>query len=120
MATSRREFFTEVGGIGLGGMLLAAANLKADEEKPQAKPPSSMVFETVFTEGLAQLSYLIGDKATGQRRRHRPPPRRGGVRRTGPQAQADDHPLRWRRTSTPTSCPAAANWPTAPARRRST
>lgn len=66
MATTRREFFTEVGGIGLGGVLLAAADLNADDAKPQAKPPSSMVFETVFTEGLAQLSYLIGDKATGR------------------------------------------------------
>lgn len=27
---------------------------------------SSMVFETVFTEGLAHLSYLVGDKATGK------------------------------------------------------
>lgn len=31
-----------------------------------AKPTSSMVFETVFTEGVAHLSYLIGDKATGK------------------------------------------------------
>lgn len=65
MATSRREFFTEVGGIGLGGMFLAA-NLEAADAKPQAKPPATMVFETVFTEGLAHLSYLIGDKATGR------------------------------------------------------
>ena len=71
MATTRREFFTEVGGIGLGGVLLAAADLDADDTKPQAKPPSSMVFETVFTEGLAQLSYLIGDKATGLSRAER-------------------------------------------------
>ncbi|MEO2091254.1 MAG: MBL fold metallo-hydrolase, partial [Gemmataceae bacterium] len=27
---------------------------------------STMVFETVFTEGVAHLSYLIGDKATGK------------------------------------------------------
>lgn len=30
------------------------------------KPTSTMVIETVFTEGIAQLSYLIGDKATGK------------------------------------------------------
>lgn len=30
------------------------------------KPTSTMVIETVFTEGVAQLSYLIGDKATGK------------------------------------------------------
>ena len=65
MTTSRRDFFTEVGGIGLGGLILAA-NLKADDTKPKAKPPASMVFETVFTEGVAHLSYLIGDKATGR------------------------------------------------------
>ena len=65
MGTSRREFITEVGGISLGGMLLAA-NLNAEDSKPASKPPSSMVFETVFTEGLAHLSYLIGDKATGR------------------------------------------------------
>ena len=29
-------------------------------------PNSTMVFETVFTEGVAHLSYLIGDKATGK------------------------------------------------------
>ena len=27
---------------------------------------STMVIETVFTEGVAHLSYLIGDKATGK------------------------------------------------------
>ncbi len=66
MAASRREFFTEVGGIGLGGMLLAGAYIHADDTKPAAKPPASMVFETVFTDGIAQLSYLVGDKATGR------------------------------------------------------
>ncbi len=66
MSKSRRKFLTEVSGVGLGGMVLTAANLTAGDEKPQAKPSASMVFETVFTEGLAQLSYLIGDKATGR------------------------------------------------------
>ena len=45
-------------------MLLA--NLNADDTKPKAKPPATMIFETVFTEGVAHLSYLIGDKATGR------------------------------------------------------
>jgi len=27
---------------------------------------STMVIETVFTEGVAHLSYLIGDRATGK------------------------------------------------------
>ncbi|MDP1663481.1 MAG: rhodanese-like domain-containing protein [Phycisphaerales bacterium] len=30
------------------------------------KPSASMVTETVFTEGVAHLSYLVGDKATGR------------------------------------------------------
>ena len=29
-------------------------------------PSSTMVIETIFTEGIAQLSYLVGDKATGK------------------------------------------------------
>jgi hydroxyacylglutathione hydrolase len=29
-------------------------------------PKSSLVVETVFTEGVAHLSYLVGDKATGR------------------------------------------------------
>jgi hydroxyacylglutathione hydrolase len=30
------------------------------------KPSSTMVIKTVFTEGIAQLSYIVGDKATGK------------------------------------------------------
>lgn len=66
MATSRREFITEVGGIGMGGVLMATGALGGAGNQPQAAPPSSMIFETVLTEGVAQLSYLIGDKATGK------------------------------------------------------
>jgi hypothetical protein len=33
---------------------------------PPAAPPASMIFETVMTEGVSELSYLIGDKATGK------------------------------------------------------
>ena len=49
----------------MGSLFLAGGILKADETKPKA-PPASMVFETVLTEGVAELSYLIGDKATGK------------------------------------------------------
>ena len=65
MATSRRDFFTELGGIGMGGVLLAA-NADAVDTTPHPKPPASMIFETVFTEGVAHISYLIGDKSTGR------------------------------------------------------
>ena len=66
MATSRREFLTGVGGIGMGGVLMATGTLGAADSNPQAAPPASMIFETVLTEGVAELSYLIGDKATGK------------------------------------------------------
>lgn len=49
----------------MGSLSLAGGTLKADETKPQA-PPASMVFETILTEGVAELSYLIGDKGTGK------------------------------------------------------
>jgi len=64
MGNSRREFLNEAGTIGMGSLFLAGGILKADETQPKA-PPASMVFETVLTEGVAELSYLIGDKATG-------------------------------------------------------
>ncbi len=65
MVTSRRDFLTEASAIGMGSYFLAGGILKADEATPQA-PPASMVFETILTEGVAELSYLIGDKATGK------------------------------------------------------
>jgi len=65
MGNSRREFLTDAGTIGMGSLFLAGGILKANETKPKA-PPASMVFETVLTEGVAELSYLIGDKATGK------------------------------------------------------
>ncbi len=72
MTTSRRAFLTSTAGV--GGLLLAHENfsvaLGAAElprpPKKKSKPAASMIFETVFTEGVAHLSYLIGDKATGK------------------------------------------------------
>lgn len=51
--------------MGMKSLSLAGSALKANENKPQA-PPASMVFETILTEGVAELSYLIGDKGTGK------------------------------------------------------
>ena len=68
MTASRRNFLTAAAGVGLGGFLpgsLRALGAEPDGATKQ-KPSASMVVETVFTEGLAQLSYLIGDKATGK------------------------------------------------------
>ena len=50
----------------MGSVLMTTENLGAADTKPQAAPPASMIFETVLTEGVAELSYLIGDKATGK------------------------------------------------------
>ena len=71
MGTSRRDFIAGVAGLGVAGCL--PNNLLADDAQPaggvgtdKPKPSMSMVVETVFTEGVAQLSYLIGDKASGK------------------------------------------------------
>ncbi len=71
MASSRREFIAGVGGLGLVGLLtqdelVAEERRRDDASKQKGMPTMSMVIETVLTEGLAQLSYLIGDKATGK------------------------------------------------------
>ena len=65
MHTSRRDFLTQAGAFGLGSLVLANETLHANDTKPQA-PPASMIFETILTEGVAELSYLIGDKGTGK------------------------------------------------------
>ena len=72
MASSRREFLAGVSGVGGVGLLpspsgLAAENRKSDSTSEQhAKQTTSMVVEAVLTDGLAQFSYLIGDKATSK------------------------------------------------------
>lgn len=66
MSKSRRQFITEAGSYGIGGALIASGVLAADEQESPSAPPASMIFETILTEGVAQLSYLIGDKATGK------------------------------------------------------
>ena len=69
MTASRRNFLTAAAGVGLGGILsdsFRALGAEPDGATTKQKPSATMVFETVFTEGLAQLSYLIGDKATGK------------------------------------------------------
>ena len=72
MTTSRRNFLAGFTGLGVAGLLpdnAPAADRKdggGAGDEPKNKPTMSMVVETVFTEGLAQLSYLIGDRATGR------------------------------------------------------
>jgi hydroxyacylglutathione hydrolase len=67
---SRRSFLqgAAVAG-GLGGLLLARlANQLSFSEPgtPALAPSDAVVFETVRTDGLAHLSYLIGDPSSGQ------------------------------------------------------
>ncbi len=71
MTTSRRGFLAGAATLGVGGAL--SRGLLADDRNDggagipkKGKPSSSMVFETVFTDGIAQMSYLIGDKSSGK------------------------------------------------------
>jgi hydroxyacylglutathione hydrolase len=63
---SRRSFTRYVVGAGLGGLVLANRHW-FHEPGPAAPPsPEGVVFETVRTDGLAHLSYLIGDRSSGR------------------------------------------------------
>jgi hydroxyacylglutathione hydrolase len=66
---SRRRLLQGAVGAGLGGLLLAklACQRGVPEPGTPARPFSdAVVFETVRTDGLAHLSYLIGDRSRGQ------------------------------------------------------
>lgn len=65
MFASRRDFLGQASAIGFGTFCISHHQLQAADAK-QAAPPASMIFETIFTEGVAELSYLIGDKGTGK------------------------------------------------------
>ena len=70
----RRAFLTGVGAVGFGGLLaglpegLSAGDDKKGGKGPAAgsRPANGLIFERVFTDGLAHLSYLIGDRNTGR------------------------------------------------------
>ena len=65
---SRRRALQGVVGCSLGALLLAKlANLRSSAG-PGAPAPAlsdAAVFETVRTDGLAHLSYLVGDRSSG-------------------------------------------------------
>jgi hypothetical protein len=120
MRDTRREFLTGIAGAGVSGLL--ATRLAADDKKdgggagqdPRNKPSMSMVVETVFTDGIAQMSYLVGDRATGKAAVIDP------TRDVEQYVElAKKHKLTIT-TSTPTSYPAPASCAIAPARRRRT
>jgi hydroxyacylglutathione hydrolase len=69
MKTSRREFLAaSLGGVALGTQPLFAEGRepKNSGDAEKGRPTMSLVFERVFTEGIAHLSYLIGDTAIGR------------------------------------------------------
>ena len=68
MLSRRRVLQGAIGG-GLGALLLAKlANLRSFPEPgtPASARSDGVVFETVRTDGLAHLSYLIGDRSSGR------------------------------------------------------
>jgi hydroxyacylglutathione hydrolase len=66
---SRSRFLQGAVGAGLGGLVLAKlANQHSLTEPgtPASHPSDAVIFETVRTDGLAHLSYLIGDRSSGR------------------------------------------------------
>jgi hydroxyacylglutathione hydrolase len=63
---SRRLFLQAAVGGGLSGLALAKLFPFDGVGTPMSRDSNATVFETVRTAGLAHLSYLIGDRSTGQ------------------------------------------------------
>jgi hydroxyacylglutathione hydrolase len=66
---SRRTVLQGIVGSGLGALLAARfARVRSLVEPgpPDSGPSDAVVFETVRTDGLAHLSYLIGDRSSGR------------------------------------------------------
>ena len=63
---SRRKFLQRAIGASLGGMALVNQQSFADVETPMSHPSDAVIFETVRTDGLAHLSYVIGDRSSGR------------------------------------------------------
>ena len=62
---SRRKFLQRAVGAAVGGLVLANQHSHAETEAPMSLPSDVVIFETVRTDGLAHLSYLIGDRSSG-------------------------------------------------------
>jgi hydroxyacylglutathione hydrolase len=64
---TRREFLQNVGGMGVGALCLQAGSALAVPAKSSpAEVPDGLIFETVRTDGLAHLSYFLGDRRSGK------------------------------------------------------
>jgi hydroxyacylglutathione hydrolase len=53
-------------GAGLGSLVLAGRHSFSEPGTPASRPSEGVIFETVRTDGLAHLSYLIGDRSSGR------------------------------------------------------
>jgi hydroxyacylglutathione hydrolase len=63
---SRRNFMQGAVGAGLGSVVLASQQPFIEADEPQPRSQQRVIFETVRTDGLAHLSYMIGDRSSGQ------------------------------------------------------
>jgi hydroxyacylglutathione hydrolase len=63
---SRRRLLQGAVGAGLGSLLLANQPSCSGPGAPGPHPSENVIFETVRTDGLAHLSYLIGDRSSGR------------------------------------------------------
>jgi hydroxyacylglutathione hydrolase len=63
---SRRTFLRQAVGTSLGGVVLANQRSLAETGSAASRPSRAVIFETVRTDGLAHLSYLIGDRSSGR------------------------------------------------------
>jgi hydroxyacylglutathione hydrolase len=64
--SSRRSFLQGAVGAGPDSLALADRRSFAGAGTPASRPSEGVVFETVPTDGLAHLSYLIGDRSSGR------------------------------------------------------
>jgi hydroxyacylglutathione hydrolase len=63
---SRRRFLQAGVGAGLGGLVLVVQHSLDGQDTTGLHPSEAVIFETVRTDGLAHLSYLIGDRTSGR------------------------------------------------------
>src|SRR5262249_351850 len=63
---TRRRFIQGAVGAGLGGLALSSQRFLPGPGTQASHPSEAVIFETVRTDGLAHLSYLIGDRTSGR------------------------------------------------------
>jgi hydroxyacylglutathione hydrolase len=64
--STRREFLAHAGGIGLGTLFLPhVGGLVRGAEEETFRHSNDVIFEPIRTDGLALISYFVGDKKSG-------------------------------------------------------